>query len=211
MLDCMRTVLAGILISLAVLFLVAQLALPPFLEGRVGDRLEELGGTAEVHVDAVPALALLAGRGGTFRARGTGLRFDLGDRRENPFKRLDGFEHVDMKLRDLDAGPLNVERFELSRDARHDPYELRVSATTTPRELSAGLGGTAAGALGGLIGSLAAGVLPGAGSAPIPVELDALVDSSDGKPKVTSAHGTVAGFPAGPLAEIVLGTVLDRL
>jgi hypothetical protein len=45
----------------------------------------------------------------------------------------------------------------------------------------------------------------------IPVRLDALVDSRSGKPNVRGARATVAGFPAGPLAEIVLGTVLDRL
>jgi hypothetical protein len=164
-----------------------------------------------VAIGALPALALLAGRGDSFRARGSGLRFDLDDRRENPFERLDGFKRVDMELRDLDAGPLQVERFDLSRSARSEPYELKVTATTTPRELSAELGSAAGGPLGGLIGSLAGGVLPRSGLVAIPLRLDAVVDSRDGKPNVTSARGTVAGLPSGPLAEIVLGTVLDRL
>ena len=102
-------------------------------------------------------------------------------------------------------------RFGLTRADRHEPYRLHITATTTPRELGALLGGGAAGTVGGLIGSLAGGVLPGAADLAIPVRLDALVDSRGGQPNVTSARATVAGFPAGPLAEIVLGTVLNRL
>ena len=211
MLDCMRTVLAGILIVLALAVLVTQLALLPYLEHRVEDRLEEGGGAADVDIDAFPALALLAGRGDSFRARGTGLRFDTDDRRENPFEHLDGFGSVDMQFRDVEAGPLRVARFDLTRSSRDDPYKLKVSATTTPRELSAELGGAAAGTLGGLIGSLTSGLLPGGGELPLPLELDAIVASREGKPNVTSAEGSVAGLPAGPLAEIILTTVLERL
>src|SRR3954453_3081601 len=210
MLDCMRTVLAGILIVVALVALVSQLALPAFIEGRVEDRLEEGGGEAQVAIQAVPALTLLAGRGRSFHATGTGLHFDLADQGQDPFKRLDGFKRVDMQLRDLDTGPLKVGRFVLTRAGRHEPYKLHITAATTPRELSALLGG-AAGAVGGLIGSLAGEVLPGAADLAIPVRLGALVDSRSGKPNVRSARATVAGFPAGPLAEIVLGTVLDRL
>jgi hypothetical protein len=61
------------------------------------------------------------------------------------------------------------------------------------------------------VGSLATGVFPGAGRVAIPVKLDARVESHGGKPQVSSANATVAGVPAGPLAEIVLGAVLDRL
>jgi len=211
MLDCMRTFLAGILITVAVVALVVQLALPPYLERSLESRLEEGGGSAEVSLSAIPAPSLLAGRGGFFRATGTGLRFDLGDRRASAFERLDGFKRVDMSLSDLDAGPLQVERFDLSRSRRDEPYDLILRATTTPRELAGELGSAAGGPLGGLIGSLATGVFPGAGRVAIPVKLEARVESREGKPNVTSARGSVAGVPAGPLAEAVLGAVLDRL
>jgi hypothetical protein len=212
MLDCMRTVLVGTLIVLALVVLVAELALLPYLEHRVEDRLEEGGGAAEVEIDAFPALGLLVGRAGSFRGTGSRLRFEILDgRRESPFERLDDFKSVDMQFREIEAGPLRVNQFELTRFNRHDPYKLKVTATTTPRELSAELGGAAAGTLGGLIGSLSTGLLPGAGDLPIPVELDAIVDSRDGKPNVTSARGSVAGLPAGPLANVVLASVLERL
>jgi hypothetical protein len=211
MIDCMRTFLAGTLITVAVLALVIQLALPSYLEHRVQDRLEAGGGTAVVALSALPALSLLAGRGDSFKATGTGLRFDLGERRENPFERLDGFKRVDMTLSDLDAGSLQVERFQLSRRHRDEAYDLDIQATATPRELAGELGRATAGSLGGLMGSLATGFLPGAGGLAIPVKLEARVESRDGKPNVQSARGTVGGVPAGPLAEIVLGAVLDRL
>lgn len=207
----MRTFLAGILLTLAVLALIVQLALPAYLEHRVEDRLEEGGGSAEVTLSAIPAVSLLAGRGDSFKARGTGLRFDLGERRENPFERLDGFQRVDMKLSDLDAGSFQVERFDLSRSSRDESYDLQLRARATPRELAAELGSAAGGPLVGLAGSLAIGVFPGASSVAIPVELETRVDSRDGSPSVRSTRATVGGVPAGPLAEIVLGAVLDRL
>lgn len=207
----MPSFLAGILVALVVLAVLVQLALPPYLAGRVEDRLEEGGGTAEVGVGAFPAVALLAGRGRSFEARGRGLRFDLDERGEDPFRRLDGFERVEIGLSDVEAGPLRIGRFELEREGRDADYELKLLATTTPRELAGRLGSAAGGPLGGLVGSLAGGLVPGGGRAPIPLELRATVASDGGRPDVTDAEGSVAGLPAGPLAKIVLGVVLARL
>ena len=207
----MPSFLAAILVALAVLAVVVQLALPGYLAGRVEERLERGGGTAKVHLGAFPAVSLLAGRGGSFEAEGEGLRFDIGERSADPFRRLDGFERVDVRLRDLDAGSLRVRRFELLRDGRGDPYDLVVDATTTAQELAGQLGGAAGGALGGLVGSLAGGIVPGGGRAAIPLEVRATVVSAGGRPDVADASGSVAGLPAGPLARVVLAVVLDRL
>ncbi len=207
----MRRFLAGILVTLVVVTLAAQLVLPRYLSGRTEDRLEEGGGSSKVTLRAFPALSLVGGRGGSIEITGAGLSFDLDDRREHPFERLDGFERVEVALDDLDAGPLAVERFELDRDGRHEAYELRVQATTTPRELAGELGAQAGGALGGLFGSLASGLLPGGGSEPVPLDLVATVDSDDGATNVREATGSVAGVPAGPLTEVVVSAVLDRL
>ena len=176
----MRTFLAGLLITLAVLALLVQLALPPYLEGRVEQRLEAGGGSAKVSIGATPAILLLAGRGHSFEAEGSGLRFGRGDRRESPFDRLDGFERVGVQLTDLDAGRFQVERFELSRAGRGAAYHLSLQASTP-------------------------------GPIQIPVKLESTVASEQGKPRVKDARGEVGGVPAGPLAEIVLASVLDRL
>ncbi len=200
--------IAGIVITLAVLAVAGQLALPAYFEGRVEDRLTEKGGSANVSISAFPAVSLVAGSGSELEARGDALAFDLDDRREDPFGRLDGFEDVDVRLTDTAAGAIRMSEFALRREGRDSEYELRMSATATPRELAQELGSAAGGALGGLVGSLASGALP---AAEIPLEMSARVDSEDGRPNVTDAQGSVGGLPAGPLAEIVLGTVLDRL
>jgi hypothetical protein len=202
---------AGIVITVALLAVVGQLALPAYYEGRVEDRLEEKGGSADVSVGAFPAVTLLGGRGRELKATGSDLTFDLDDRREDPFGRLDGFEDVDIELTDVDAGSIRIFDFELRREGRDAEYEMRVEATATPAELARELGGAAGGPLGALVGSLATGILPGAGSAELPLDLNARVRSRDGRPDVTDAQGSVGGLPAGPLAEVVLGAVLDRL
>lgn len=200
--------IAGIVITLAVLAVAGQLALPAYFEGRVEDRLTEKGGSADVSISAFPAVSLVAGSGKELEARGDELAFDLDDRREDPFGRLDGFENVDVRLTDTEAGAIRMSEFALRRDGRDSDYDLRMTATATPRELAQELGSVAGGPLGGLVGSLASGALP---ETAIPLEVSARVDSKDGRPDVTDAQGSVGGLPAGPLAEIVLGTVLDRL
>jgi hypothetical protein len=202
---------AGIVITLALLAVVGQLALPAFYESRVEDRLEEDGGSAEVSIGAFPALTLVAGRGKELKGTGDGLKFDIDDRREDPLGKLDGFEDVNLRLTDTEVGAIRMSEFDLRRDGRDSEYTMRVKATATPRDLAAQLGSTAGGPLGGLVGSLGAQLLPGSGSTEVPLEVTARVKSEDGRADVTAAQGTVAGVPAGPLAEIVLGTVLDRL
>ena len=202
---------AGILVALAVLAVVLQLGLPSYLAGRVEDRLERGGGTAKVDLGAFPAISLLTGRGGSFEASGSGLRFDAGERSEDPFERLDGFERVEVRLADVEAGPLRVGNFELARAGRGEDYDLVVRATATPEELAGRLGSAAGGPLGGLLGSLAGGMIARGGTTAIPLELHAALTSNGGRPVLAGASGSVAGLPAGPLAEVVLGIVLDRV
>ena len=202
---------AGIVITVALLAVACQLALPAYYEGRVENRLEEKGGSADVSVSAFPAVTLVGGSGRELKATGSGLTFDLDDRREDPFGRLDGFEDVDLRLTDVDAGAIRVSDFELRREGRDAEYDIRVAATATPVELARELGSAAGGPLGALVGSLATGILPGSGSTEIPLDVKARVRSRDGRPEVTDAQGSAGGIPAGPLAEVVLGAVLDRL
>jgi hypothetical protein len=207
----MQRLLTGIVVVLVVLAVAAQLALPPYVAGQVEERLERGGGSADVSLGALPAVTLLGGRGSSLEARGSGLAFDLNDREERPFELLDGFAEVDVVLDRIDAGVLAVERFELRRQGRDADYSLTVRATTTPRELAREIGSAAGGALGGLFGSLAMGILPGGGAVAVPLELVATVRSVAGRPEVAAASGSVAGVPAGPLTELVVGAVLGRL
>ena len=54
-------------------------------------------------------------------------------------------------------------------------------------------------------------MLPDAGLGSVPLQMDATVESQDGRPRVDQARATVAGVPAGRLTEVVLRAVLERL
>jgi len=207
----MRSFVVGIAVTLLLLLIVGQVALPPYLSGRVEDRLREGGGTADVSLSAIPSYALLAGRGSRFEAEGSGLQFDADLRRERPFDRLDGFGEVSIDIRESRAGPFRIEEMTLSRDGDDGPYELDLRANAKPRDVAADLGSRAGGALGGLAGDLAARTLPGEGVVAVPVDVQATITSEAGRVSVTEADGSVAGLPSGPLTEIVLAAVLERL
>jgi len=207
----MRRFLAGIVVTLVLLALAAQLVLPRYLAGRVENRLEERGGRADVSLSAFPAVSLLGGDGDSIDVGGTGLVFDLEDSREDPFERLDGFDRVEVDLENAEAGPVDIQEFLLSRAEGDPDYELSVRATSTPRELAEDVGSRAGGALGGLLGSFATGAFPDGGRVAVPLELEATIASDGGRTDVLEASGSVAGIPAGPLTEIVVGAVLDRL
>ena len=209
MLGLVRKMLLGVIATLLILLVALQLILPSVIEGKVEKRLERGGGDAKVSVSALPAVTLLRGSGRSIDITGSGLAYDLGKRDEKPLERLDGFGRVEVDLRNLDAGSVRLDSFVLTRAEKDEDYTLSMRGTSTPRELAGELGTAAGGALGGLIGGLASGVLGGGG--PVPLRLEATVASRDGRPEVGAANATVAGLPAGPLTEIVLRSVLDRL
>jgi hypothetical protein len=202
---------AGILVALLALTIVAQVALPAYLGDRAEHRLEEGGGRADVSLSAVPAVTLLVGSGKSIEVEGSDLVFDLEDAPPQPFDTLDGFDRVDLDLEDVEAGPLRVERFELSRDESDEEYRLSVEGTTTPAQLAEDLGSRAGGAIGGFLGEVATDAIPGSDTTEVPLELTATLRSDDGRPRVVEASGSVAGIPAGPLTEFVVSAVLDRL
>jgi len=207
----MRSFAAGIAATVVVIALVGQVALPPYLAGRVEDRLRAGGGNAKVSLSAIPSFALLAGHGSRFEARGSGLVLDTEGRREQPFERLDGFDEVSIDIARSQAGPVRIEELALDRDAEQEPYRLGLEATTNPRELAGDIGSRAGGPLGALAGELAGRALPGGGATELPVRIDAEVESDGGSVRVLEASVSVAGLPSGPLTEIVLAAVLERL
>ncbi len=206
----MPRIAAVLLVVLALLAIGSQLLLPPFLAGKVEDRLTERGGSAEVELSAFPAVRLLFDDGDAFRVEGKGIDLEL-DRSNDVLERLDGFGEVEVALEDSVAGPLRVSRFELSRASGDPDYITRIGGRTSPRDAASFLGGRTAGPLGGLFGDLAAGALPDGGETEVPLELEAQVLSRDGRASVVSATGSVAGVPAGPLTEVVVDAVLAAL
>jgi hypothetical protein len=196
-------VAGGVLLVLV----AAQLLLPPIFEGQVEDRLTEEGGEASAEVAAFPALRLVFGDGDRLRIEGDGIDLDPA-RRETSVERLDGFGEVEVVLTDVEVAPLRVASFRLTRAEGAANYELAMSADTSPRDVSAFLGQETGGFFGELLGGLAAGQLP---DERIPMDLTAVLTTRDSEFEVVTADGSVAGVPAGPLVELVVGAVADRL
>jgi hypothetical protein len=207
---------AAVTIGVLVLLLVgSQLLIPPLLEGEVAERLEQDGGRVDVSLSAFPAVRLFADDGDRLRIEGDGIRIEPREVGERPLEPLDGFGEVEIRLQAVAAGPIEIERLDLLRDSGDKPYRIRVDGSTTPVELAGYLGGRVgrvAGqeALGGLIGALLAGSLPGGGQIDVPLALDAVVASDDGRVEVERASGTIAGVPTGPLAGLLAGAVARR-
>jgi hypothetical protein len=195
---------------LAVLLVASQLAIPPLAERKVEDRLEAGGGDASAEIGAFPALRLLFGDGDRLEARGEGLRLDVTER-QRVLERLDGFDEVDVELVDFLVGPFELDAFVMTRGEGERRYRTAFSGRASPREVATFLGSETGGFLGGLLGDLAAGSLPGGGEAPLPIRLRAEVESRDGRVEVTDTTGSVAGVPAGPFAQLVVELVVRRL
>jgi hypothetical protein len=194
--------------ALVAFFGVSQLAIPPLAEHRVQSRLTDGGGTADVSMSAFPAVRLLFGDGSRVSVSGSGLNLPLTQRTE-VFDKLDGFDRVDVSLRDFRAGPLAVRDFELTRATPIVPYHLLSRSHTTASDLAA-YGTTRLGLAGGPLLGFFAGQIPG-GKREIPIRLNMDLRSDGGRVVVVSGGGTVAGYPTGPLAELITSTIAVQL
>jgi hypothetical protein len=201
----MRRILLVLLGALALLLVGSQLVIPRIAEGEAEDRLERRGGKADVPVSAFPAVRLLFDDGDRITVRGSGLKLEP-EEDAGSLTRLDGFDEVSVELEDFTAGPMHARTFSMKRGEGDEDYRTRTTGTTSAAEVGSFLGSQAGGAFGGLLGSLAGGSLPG-GGAQVPVEVDAVISSRKGEVQVQSATGTVAGVPADPLVQIVVGAV----
>jgi hypothetical protein len=203
-----RTLLT-VIVVLTALAVAVQIFLPPYLADRVEARLEEDGGSAKVSLSAFPAARLLFGDGDRIEIRGGGLRTEL-ESGAQPLSELDGFDEVDVRVTDFRAGPFDADGLDLTRTGKGETYDLRIDASASARDLSSYAASRFGGPLGDLIGAIAGEALP-FGGRPIPVAVDARVRSDGGRTRLVSGGGTVAGLPAGPLAEAILGAVIARL
>lgn len=203
----MRRAVIVTLAAIAALLVAAQFLLPAYIEGRIEDHMERGGGTADAYVSAFPAVRLLARHGRRLELSGSGLVFGL-TRQERVFKDLDGFDEVEIALEDSRAGPIVLDRMFLAREGEGEAYEVKLDGSASPREVATFLGERFGGPLGGFFGGIAGGTLS---DMPLPFAARAQIESDDGRARVTSTTGTVAGLPAGPLAEIVAAAVVSQL
>ena len=196
------------ILVLTVLLVAAQLFVPGIGERQIEDRLTEGGGDAEVTLSATPAARLLLGDGDRIEVRGSNLELDLETEDPQVLDRLDGFGEVEVDLADFRAGPFEVSSFEMIRDG-DGPYTVRSTSSTTPADLL-GYGAGALGLAGGSILEFFTGRAPLANRR-IPVSVDMQMESDDGRIRVVSGSGTVAGYPTGPLAQFITAAIVVRL
>ncbi|HKJ36500.1 MAG TPA: hypothetical protein VKA36_08040 [Solirubrobacterales bacterium] len=195
--------IAAALLLIAVI--VAQALIPRIGEHRLERRLTESGGEAFVAIDVFPATRLLRHDGDRIRVRGRELGIGM-SKQGGGLSALDGFGEVDIVLMDFVTGPFEIEEFELTR-VGSGPYVMRSVATTSGAAL-ADYGGETLGSLGPLLGLVAQAPLGGR-SFPVSVEVE--LESRDGLLAVASGGGTIAGYPAGPIAPLIAGAVARRL
>ena len=196
-----------VLAAVVLLLVVAQLVLPPWAEQRIEDRLTEGGGDASASVDALPAATLLFGDGDSLEVTGSGLDLEI-DPEEEVFEGLDGFHSVDIALEDFRAGPFEVDTFALARDGP-GVYTMQSQLTTTGSALLQ-YGAERLGVPGSSLLPLITGDSEDA-NVPIPVDLDMELESDDGRIIVTGGTGEVAGYPAGPLAELITAAIVVQI
>ena len=196
---------AGLVVLVAI---GTHFLLPPYLENRVEERLEENGGRAEVELSAVPAIRLLAGHGDRIEVTGSGLEVDFDDPDEDAFDHLNKFDEVEIELTDVEADPFEISDFRLEGlgDGR---YRIETNASASIQELGR-VAGEQFGPIGGLIGSIVGGSAP-LSAAPVPIRLDGELEAKDGEVEMVSGDARVAGLPAGPVARLVTNAILSAL
>jgi len=194
---------AGVLVFLLV---TSQLLIPNFAAREVEDRLTAGGGSAEVTMGAVPAVRLLFGDGERIEVTARELELDL-DRDAKVWERLDGFGNVDIAIESFRAGPFELDHFELRRESK-DPYRL-VSSGRTSMGALVDYGIERFNLPGGPLADLATDLF--GDGLDFPVELDMTLRSKDGGVEVIDGDTTIAGLPAGPLAEMISASIIAQL
>jgi hypothetical protein len=110
----------------------------------------------------------------------------------------------------LEVKGVEAQRFTLTRLRDGDPYRLSMRGQVSGRQAIEIIGSEAGGPLGGIAGGLAGSVLPGAGTE-LPLTVDADLASRGGRAEVVRTDATVAGLPAGPIAQLVVDAVVKDL
>jgi hypothetical protein len=204
----MRRLAIRLGIPLLVLLVVAQVALPPFAEHKVAGRLTKHGGQADVELSAFPAFRLLWG-GGKLEIVASRLAVDLDPTENDAFKQLDDFSDVTIDVRDSRAGPFGIDRFHVHRVAPRT-YNVAISGNGTAGDVARYAGSRLGGGFGQVLAGLASSALGGF-ERPIPFDARMRIVTSSGAPQAQDVEGSVAGLPAGPLAQVVANALLNGL
>jgi hypothetical protein len=205
----MRRFAIRLAIVLAALLVVSQFVIPPVAEKQVADRVTEHGGTAHVNLSAIPALELLLGKGDKLGLDASGLSVDLEAKQEEVFDKLDDFDEVNIAITNSRAGPFAISDFRVRKTAPNE-YAVALAGDGTAGDVARYAGSRLAGGFGQALAGLATSALGGFDQS-IPFNATMQVDTSGEVPRAQNVEGQVAGFPAGPLAQVVANALLSGL
>jgi hypothetical protein len=200
------TILIIAIAALAITSVAAQVLIPRIGERQIERRLAHNGGDAFVSLAAMPSTRLLRREGDRILVRGRRLEIGM-SRGGGGLSALDGFESVDVALGEVVTGPFEIAAFELRRDGE-GPYRMRSEATTSGTAL-AGYGFESLGGLAPLLAMLARQAPLGSRSFRVEVEVELV--SENGVLSITAGEGTIAGYPAGPIAKLIASAVARGL
>jgi hypothetical protein len=202
----MRWVLAAVAV-LVIAAVATQLLIPRMAENQTEDRLTKDGGTAEVTIEAVPAIRLLFDDGDRLAVRAAEVEIPIDDIQGKSFKELDGFSEVDVRLALSTVGPFFAERVTIARDEGEELYDFTFRGSTSAAEI----GDFALAGLPPLLRSALTALAGRAGPQELPIRLDVALRSEKGRARVVSGTGTVAGLPLGGFALGIAGAIISRV
>jgi hypothetical protein len=198
-------IIAAVLTGLALG--ITQGVIPGHAEDKVRDRLTRNGGTADVHIRAIPAIRLLFDDGDELDVQALGIAIPARDLRGGSFKDLDGFDEMRFEMVRSEVGPFSADRSVLSRGEDESTYHFTFRGSTSAGQLASFALGTLPPILRSMIESL--GGRPA--DAEIPIRLAAELKSVDGRAELVRGTGTVAGLPLGGIALPIAGAIISRL
>jgi hypothetical protein len=202
----MRWILA-LLAVLVIAAVATQLIIPRKAESQTEDRLTKDGGTAEVNIEAVPAVRLLFDDGDNLRVRAEEVQIPITELQSGSFKELDGFNEVDLRLVLSTVGPFFAEEVTITRGEGEELYAFTFRGSTS----AAQVGEFALSGLPPLLRSALTALAGRAGERDLPVRLDVDLRSQDGTARLVRGTGTFAGLPLGGFALGIAGAIISRI
>ena len=202
----MRWILA-ILAVLIIAAVATQLIIPRVAENQTEDRLTKEGGTADVNIEAVPAVRLLFDDGDKLEVRAQEVDIPIDDIQGKSFKEFDGFNEVFVRLVLSKVGPFFAENVTIARGEGDDLYGFTFRGSTSPAEV----GEFALAGLPPLLRSSLTALAGRAGTRELPIRLDVQLRSDRGRASVVGGTGTVAGLPLGGFALGIAGAIISRV
>ena len=202
----MRWILA-ILALLIIAAVATQLIIPRKAENQTEDRLTSGGGTADVNIEAVPAVRLLFDDGDKLEVKAQEVDIPIEDIQGKSFKEFDGFNEVDVRLALSKVGPFFAESVTIAREEGEDLYGFTFRGSTSPADV----GEFVLTGLPPLLRSALTALAGRAGSRELPIRLDVQLRSDNGRASVVGGTGTVAGLPLGGFALGIAGAIISRV